>query len=100
MAAMARSEFLTPGTVDRSSFFTEVVGPQGVMAGILDRIDEDVIQRWVAAGCPVPQDAVHPTSAPVPEPIAAELIDGGEPPSSADVPFFTRRLTIGQGGIH
>jgi hypothetical protein len=100
MAAMARSQFFTPGSVGRSSFFTEVVGPQGFMAGILDPVDEDVIRRWVAAGCPEPGNAVLPASAPIPDLIATELIDGGEPPPPADVPFFTRRLTIGQGGIH
>lgn len=95
MAAMARSQFFMAGSVDRSSFFTDVVGPQGFMAGILDPVDEEVIRRWVAAGCPVPGTAVHPANAPDPE-----SSDGGEAPVLADVPFFTRRLTIGQGGIH
>jgi hypothetical protein len=92
MAAMARSRFFLPGAVDRSSFFTDVVGPQGFMAGVLVPADEEVIRRWVAAGCPV--------SAPGPELAAPDSVDGAETPPPADAPFFTRRLTIGQGGIH
>ncbi len=97
MAAMARSQFVTPGSVDGSSFFTEVIGSQGLMAAILDPADEEVIRRWVTAGCPAPGSAVHPASAPGPEFIATEIFDGGEPSPAADVPFATRRLTIGQG---
>jgi hypothetical protein len=85
MGALARSSWITPGSVTDSTFFTEVLGPEGMMAGVLPPEDEDVIRRWVDAGCPPPKAGMRSA------PLAAE---------PADERFATRRLTIGHGSVH
>lgn len=90
MAALARSAFMTPGSVDASSFFTEVVGPGGLMDGVLADADLAVIRDWVAAGCPQPG---------APERAAGALAarEEGAPVAAG---FARRRQTIGQGSVH
>ena len=92
MAAMARSEYVHPGSVVDSTFFTEVIGPEGLMSGVLDPADEKVIESWVAERCPQPGAHLRSAAAlqralAMPEPLPA-------------APFATRRLTIGQGSVH
>ena len=93
MAALARSsEYIKPGSVEESTCFPDVIGPEGQMGGILDPADEAVIQQWVAQGCPQPGQgrrsgvSLH-RALRSPEPLPA-------------APFVVRRLTIGHGSVH
>ena len=90
MAALARSEWVTPGSVPGSKFFTDVVGPAGLMAGIIARPDVEVIERWVAGGCPPPGGGGQPAKAQAVTSLAA----------ATDVPFTRKRLAIGMGSVH
>lgn len=92
MAAMARSQFVKPGSVEESSFFTEVLGPEGLMSGVLDAADEKVIETWVAAGCPMPGQTVHSAAS------LSRALRSPEPLPAA--PFAIRRQTIGHGSVH
>ncbi|HWM58343.1 MAG TPA: LodA/GoxA family CTQ-dependent oxidase [Pseudonocardia sp.] len=91
MAALARSTFITPGAVDTSPFFTEVVSLGGLMDRVLPAADVAVIRNWVTAGCPPPG-----------QPVRAEGAQAGlrELVTTTPAPFATRRLTIGYGSVH
>jgi len=91
MAAMARSEYVKPGSVADSTFFTDVIGPVGMMGGILDPADEAVIEKWVAQGCPPPGQGLRSGVA---------LQRALRAPEPLPAPFATRRLTIGHGSVH
>ena len=99
MAALARSSFITPGSVDQSTFFTLVVGPGGLMDGVLPDTDVGVIRDWVAAGCPQP-DGQRAT--PTGEAPAAAQAEGAAEKylTRAASGFAARRQVIGYGSVH
>jgi hypothetical protein len=92
MAALARSEWIKPGSVGDSSFFTDVVGPEGLMAGILAAEDVEVIKNWVAKACPAPGEDSSPVA------VLSRTLASAVPLPA--VPFFIRRQTIGHGSVH
>jgi hypothetical protein len=92
MAALARSEWIKPGAVADSSFFTDVVGSDGLMAEIIRAEDIDVIKDWVGQGCPQPGEVPSPSLA-----LSRTSIFAAPLPS---VPFFLKRQTIGHGSVH
>jgi hypothetical protein len=96
MAALARSDFVTPGSVDGSSFFTLVVGQAGLMDGVLPDADVAVIRDWVVAGCPQP--GVRRTTGVVAEPSSA--VRSADDLAAARTGFAGRRQLIGYGSVH
>lgn len=84
MGAMARSDWVNAGAPQDSRFLTEVLGSNGMMAGVLSPADEDVIRQWILAGCPSPTARSRSVEA-VPETGAT---------------FASRRQTIGHGSVH
>ena len=93
MAALARSQWIVPGAPAESTFFTDVVGEEGLMAGVLAAEEVAVLQAWVAAGCPQPGGAR----------LAVGAADLGRRLASAEPlpgPFSVRRRTIGFGSVH
>lgn len=91
MRALERSKYIEKGSADNSSFFTEVVGPLGLMAGKLDSADVAVIRNWVDEGCPPPGAGRQ---------AVAEAAYAREVAPMAPAPFSTRRRTIGYGSVH
>lgn len=96
MNALAQSQYIKPGSVQGSAFFSDVL--VNLMPGAIASADVDIIKQWVEEGCPQPARPRPPSE---PQPLATlnaaiDKISKGE----FDVSFAVKRRVIGMGSVH
>jgi hypothetical protein len=99
MAALARSEYIHPGSVEESQFFGLATA---LMQSVFTEEEVETLRTWVRASCPVPGQAVDARgrvnweNAPL-----IEYFSGRRNlQARSDVPFGIVRQLIGAGTVH
>jgi hypothetical protein len=94
MNALAQSEFITPGSAQNSTFFTDVL--VNLMPGAIAQEDVAIMREWVDKNCPQPAASATP-----PQPLA-KLNASIDKIRSAEVAvgFALKKRVVGMGDVH
>ncbi len=97
MNAFAQSPFIKPGSVQESTFFSEVL--VDLMPGAIAPDDVEIIKNWVENNCPQPTAAPPDTLSPQTLEVLTRTVDAIRD-GIVEAPPRVKRLFTGMGNVH